>query len=58
MWFKNGLKAQKLLAQGNTLGIIAVSKAPCKGKSLINCLVLESFCPFRACGAYLRKLSN
>ena len=21
MWFKNGLKAQKLLAQGNTLGI-------------------------------------
>ena len=23
MWFKNGLKAQKLLAQGSTLGIIA-----------------------------------
>ena len=58
MWFRNGLKAQKLLAQGNTLGIIAVSKAPCKGKSLINCLVLESFCPYRACGAYLRKLSK
>ena len=58
MWFRNGLKAQKLLAQGNTLGIIAVGKALCKGKSLINCLVLESFCPFRACGAYLRKLSN
>ena len=35
MWFKNGLKAQKLLAQGIALGIIAVSKAPCKGKSLI-----------------------
>ena len=33
-WFKNGLKAQKLLA----LGIIAISKAPCKGKSLIYCL--------------------
>ena len=48
MWFRNGLKAQKLLAQGNTLGIIAVGKAPCKGKSLINCLVLESFCPYRA----------
>ena len=36
MWFKNGLKAQKLLAQGNALGIIAASKAPCKGKSLMN----------------------
>ena len=31
MWFKNGLKAQKLLAQGIALGIIAISKAPCKG---------------------------
>ena len=61
MWFKNGLKAQKnlkqhalkgqkLLAQGNTLGIVVISKAPCKGKSLINCLVFESFCPFRATG--------
>ena len=38
MWFKNGLKAQKLLAQGDALGIIATSKAPCKGKSLIYCL--------------------
>ena len=49
MWFKYGLKAQKLqkqhalkgqklLAQGSALGIIAVSKAPYKGKSLINCL--------------------
>ena len=35
MWFKNGLKAQKLLAQGIALGIMAISKAPCKGKSLI-----------------------
>ena len=34
MWFKYGLKAQKLLAQGIVLGIIAISKAPCKGKSL------------------------
>ena len=25
-----GLKAQKLLAQGNTLGIMTISKAPCK----------------------------
>ena len=38
MWFKYGLKAQKLLAQGNALGIKAISKAPCKGKSLINSL--------------------
>ena len=35
MWFKYGLKAQKLLAQGIALGIIAISKAPCKGKSFI-----------------------
>ena len=32
-WFKNGLKAQKLLAQGSALGTLAVSNAPCKGKS-------------------------
>ena len=38
MWFKNGLKAQKLLAQGIALGIIAISKAPCKGKSFMYCL--------------------
>ena len=38
MWFKNGLKAQKLLAQGIALGKIAISKAPCKGKSVIYCL--------------------
>ena len=38
MWFKFGLKAQKLLAQGIALGIIAISKAPCKGKSFIYCL--------------------
>ena len=28
MWCKYGLKAQKLLAQGSALGIIAISKAP------------------------------
>ena len=49
MWFKYGLKAQKLqkqhalkgqklLAQGIALGIIAINKAPCKGKSLMFCL--------------------
>ena len=38
MWFKYGLKAQKLLAQGIALGMMAISKAPCKGKSLMFCL--------------------
>ncbi len=49
MWFKYGLKAQKLqkqhalkgqqlLAQGIALGIIAISKSPCKGKSFMFCL--------------------
>ena len=46
MWFKYGLKAQKLLA----LGIMTNSKAPCKGKSFVICLVFESFCPYRATG--------
>jgi hypothetical protein len=27
MWFKNGLKAQKLLAQGIALGIEAINKS-------------------------------
>ena len=40
---KYGLKAQKLLAQGSALGIMAISKAPCKGKSLINCLEFKAF---------------
>ena len=48
MWFKNGLKAQKLLAQGIALGIEAINKSPCKGKSFINYLIFESFCPYRA----------
>ena len=44
IWFKYGLKAQKfqkqhalkgqkLLAQGIALGIMAINKAPCTGKS-------------------------
>ena len=43
MWFKYGLKAQKLLAQGIALGIMAISKAPCKGKSFVNYLILKAF---------------
>ena len=61
MWLKYGLKAQKLqkqhalkgqklLAQGSALGIMAISKAPCKGKSFVYCQVFESFCPYRATG--------
>ena len=38
MSFKYGLKAQKLLAQGIALGIMAISNAPCKGNSFIYCL--------------------
>ena len=34
-WFENGLKAQKLLAQGSALGTLAVNNAPCKGKSFV-----------------------
>ena len=29
MWFKYGLKVQKLLAQGSALGMKAISKTPC-----------------------------
>ena len=30
---QHALKGQKLLAQGNALGMMAISNAPCKGKS-------------------------
>ena len=61
MWFKYGLKAQKLqkqhalkgqklLAQGIALGMMAISKTPCKGKSFVFCQVFERFCPYRATG--------
>ena len=32
---QHALKWQMLLAQGNALGILAISNAPCKGKSFI-----------------------
>ena len=47
---QHALKGQKLLAQGIALGIMAISKAPCKGKSFVYCQVFESFCPYRAIG--------
>ena len=57
-WFKYGLKAQKLqkqhalkgqklLAQGSALGIMAVNKAPCKGKSFVNRLILLKLLPLQ-----------
>ena len=47
---QHALKGQNLLAQGIALGIMAISKAPCKGKSFVYCQVFESFCPYRATG--------
>ncbi|MQN82980.1 hypothetical protein F7D74_03015 [Prevotella copri] len=38
----HALKGQKLLAQGNTLGISAISLAPCKGKSFVAGMQIES----------------
>ena len=49
-WFKYGLKAQKLLAQGIALGIMAINKTPCKGKSFNIPGNIQSFCPYRAIG--------
>ena len=43
----NALKGQKLLAQGNALGIKAVSKAPCKGKSFTNCRGILKLLPLQ-----------
>ena len=34
---QHALKGQKLLAQGNALGIRAIGNTPCKGKSFTNC---------------------
>ena len=42
------LKGQKLLAQGIALGIIAINKTPCKGKSFKEPSNKQSFCPYRA----------
>ena len=35
---QHAVKGQKLLAQGSALGIMPICKAPCKGKSFVNCL--------------------
>jgi len=43
----HALKGQKLLAQSSALGIMAVNKAPCKGKSFVNCLILLRLVPLQ-----------
>ena len=48
--WQHALKGQKPIAQGSALGIIAIGKAPCKGKSFMFCLKFKSFCPYRAIG--------
>ena len=40
---QHALKGQKLLAQGIALGMMAISKTPCKGKSLMFCLEFKAF---------------
>ena len=47
---QHALKGQKLLAQGIALGIMAISKAPCKGKSFQIPGNIQSFCPYWATG--------
>jgi len=44
---QHALKGQKLLAQGSALGIMTISKAPCKGKSFVNCLILLKLLPLQ-----------
>ena len=39
----HALKGQKPLAQGSALGIVAVSKTPCKGKSFIITKYFKAF---------------
>ena len=39
----HALKGQKLLAQGTALGILTVSKTPCKGKSFIITKYFKAF---------------
>ena len=51
MWFKYGLKAQKLLAQGIALGIIAICKTPCKGNKFVPCGFITETAPSRLSNA-------
>ena len=44
---QHALKGQKLLAQGIALGMMAISKAPWKGKSFMFCLEFLKLLPFQ-----------
>ena len=46
VWLK-ALKGQKLLAQGNAMGIMAIGKAPCKSKSFKNSRQLIKLLPLQ-----------
>ena len=54
----HALKGQKLLAQGSALGILAISKAPCKGKSLVNTRFFKAFALTGRVEQNLRNLSS
>ena len=56
MWLKYGLKAQKLLAQGSVLGMMAISKAPCNYPG--RCPGLGASALSGRVGQNLRKFSN
>ena len=70
MWFKYGLKAQKLLAQGIALGIIAIStRRPVRAKALCFAWSFKAFAltgrqvcvrnyPGRCPGRALKKVPN
>ena len=52
------LKGQKLLAQGNALGIMAIGKAPCKGKSFkIHLTQLSQIGKFKKLKPYALQLN-
>ena len=44
---RDGLKAQKQLAQGNALGKRVTRYAPRRGKSKRNAMKVKRFCPYR-----------
>ena len=55
MWFKNGLKAQKPLAQGIALGIIVIiAKRPLKPRAMPWARSFWAFSPFLN---HMRKFS-
>ena len=44
---QHALKGQKLIAQGIALGIMAIGKTPCKGKSFMYCLDFLKLLPLQ-----------